>query len=119
MPKKPPPVSDTDGFLELARAVAAEKFGPERVPDVYHPVLNMAVAAQDPDLSTVQRASLDDKVASYLFAKKKAVEVKGDGYAQPTIQIVTYEQPKVVTHEPEGERPALPAASGAAADEGK
>lgn len=117
--RKPPKIEDPEAFLELATAVAKEKFGPNRVPDAYHPVLNMAVDAQDPDLTTLQRSGLNDKVAQFLFPKKKAVEVKGDGYATPTIQVINYGEPKSVAvdqreaipHD-EGQRSALPASGG-------
>jgi hypothetical protein len=116
---KAPKIDDPESFLALANAVAKEKFGPERVADAYHPVLNMAVDAQDPDLTTLQRSNLNDKVAQFLFPKKKAVEVKGDGYAVPTIQIINYGEPKSVAVEQreaiphgEGQRSALPAPGG-------
>jgi hypothetical protein len=111
--KKVPTLESSEEFLALATAVAKERFGPDRVADAYHPVLAIAVAAQDPELTSLQRANLDDKVAQYLFPKKKAIEVKGDGYAQPTIQIIHYGGAKPVEHlegSTDGERPALPAA---------
>lgn len=105
--KKLPSIEEQESFLALATAVAKEKFGPERVPDGYHPVLAMAVDAQDPDLTTIQRSNLNNQVAQFLFPKRKAVEVKGDGFAQPTIQIIQYGGAPKEAIEHEGQRPAL------------
>lgn len=114
---KRPSLEDREAFLDLSTAVAKALHGEEQVADVYDPVFQMAVDAQDPALTTLQRSALNDKVASFLYPKKKAVDVKADGFAQPTIQIVTYQQPKVIAHDAEGERPTLPASGGPAADE--
>ena len=61
----------------------------EKFPN-YHPVLEMAKLANDPEADATLRFNASKEVAQYVEPKRKAVEFTGEGGSPLVVEIVRY-----------------------------
>lgn len=80
--------TSTLDLLEQCREAIAEEHG-VRGGREWDPLVEMAVAANDPALNRAVRAGLNKELAQYFYPKLKSIEHTGEGAARP-IQLVHF-----------------------------
>lgn len=82
-------VVDPQAIIDEINEAGRELYGPSLSGRDYHPLVELGIAAMDPKLPASQKIAANSKLAEFLFAKKKAVEVEGDGAGgAPQLQVV-------------------------------